>query len=474
MAKIPVEVTFETITPLWTGDAWGEMNEIRPSALIGNLRFWFEVLMYFGGVLEEKYFDREKGRFEREFKKELVKKFKESIFHRDAETKALVINPDKSFQLKILAEKLKLPISSIIFGTTGWRSLIEIKGIEYLEDYCFGNRLNLPYVLAFKKTSDAKNEDKKLEIFKEKRDYQNWIMEIECNDCKTYKDKERYAKKQYSIFYFPQYYFWGKFKVKFSVEQIILEPIFYPLLNFMHHYGYWGGKWNLGFGRLRILDIYYEDKQNKKKAKINMEEYKTFNLSLFKSSTESKKKNYKSNNYFLNWKELVKIIKHNFKDFEIIRTVLNADKFYCSTEKFLEKKVKTIPTKILIIEFNHTDTVTFDIIKNLLQYKIKVRDCLRHICEFKNNESELKKCFENDETIKDKTINCKKDKKVYSFKCEEIPKILNKWKTFRHYLLGEKGEGSKILPYISADGKYGFLSIAGLLNLQQNNKRSKK
>ncbi|RTZ60487.1 MAG: hypothetical protein DSZ31_01930 [Gammaproteobacteria bacterium] len=81
MAKIPVEVTFETITPLWTGNAWGEMNEIRPSALIGNLGFWFEVLMYFGGVLEEKYFDREKGRFEKELDyKEFRKNFwKEKI-----------------------------------------------------------------------------------------------------------------------------------------------------------------------------------------------------------------------------------------------------------------------------------------------------------------------------------------------------------------------------------------------------------
>jgi len=444
MAKIPVEVTFETITPLWTGDAWGEMNEIRPSALIGSLRFWFEVLMYFGGVLRREHFDKEKGRFEKELKKELIKKFKESIFHRDAKTKALVINPDKSFQLKLLAEgEFDLPISSIIFGTTRWKSLIEIKGIEYLEDYCFGNRLNLPQRICFHKMNYTYSE----------------TCPPKSND-------------EWTVFFFPKRYFWGKFKVTFFVEETILKPIFYPLLNFMHHYGYWGGKWNLGFGRLRILDIYQEDKQNKQKAKINIEEYETFNLSLFKFSTEPKEENYKSNNNSLNWKGFVKIIQYNFKNFEILKTVLNVDKFYCNTEKSLEKKFKNISHKIFILEFNNVDTSLFNTIKYLLRDKIKIRNCLRHICEFKNNESELKKCFEKGETTKDKILNCRKDKNVYTFKCEEIPKILNKWKTFRHLLLGERGEGSKILPYISANGKYGFLSIAGLLNLQQNNKRS--
>ncbi|RUM90456.1 MAG: hypothetical protein DSZ26_03000 [Thermovibrio sp.] len=36
-----IEVTFKTITPLWTGDAWQENNKIKPSSLIGSLRFWF-------------------------------------------------------------------------------------------------------------------------------------------------------------------------------------------------------------------------------------------------------------------------------------------------------------------------------------------------------------------------------------------------------------------------------------------------
>jgi CRISPR-associated protein Cmr1 len=35
---IKVKVTLETITPLWTGDAWMENSSFRPSSLIINLR----------------------------------------------------------------------------------------------------------------------------------------------------------------------------------------------------------------------------------------------------------------------------------------------------------------------------------------------------------------------------------------------------------------------------------------------------
>ena len=50
-------------------------------------------------------------------------------------------------------------------------------------------------------------------------------------------------------------------------------------------------------------------------------------------------------------------------------------------------------------------------------------------------------------------------------------KELKLWKTFRHELLGEQREGSKMLPYIYEEQgqlKGSFLSIAGLLNLIEN------
>jgi len=115
-----------------------------------------------------------------------------------------------------------------------------------------------------------------------------------------------------------------------------------------------------------------------------------------------------------------------------------------------------------------------EVIKEILQHKIKIRNCLHHLCE----KNFRKECFKKENGkrtfLKKKIIQCNKDNGLFSFNCENLKKIINQWRFFRHLLLGEKGEGSKIFPYISANGKYGFLSIAGLLNLQQNNKRSKK
>jgi CRISPR-associated protein Cmr1 len=43
MGKKEINVDLQTITPLWTGDAWQENTKIRPSSLMGSLRFWFAV-----------------------------------------------------------------------------------------------------------------------------------------------------------------------------------------------------------------------------------------------------------------------------------------------------------------------------------------------------------------------------------------------------------------------------------------------
>jgi CRISPR-associated protein Cmr1 len=117
MSKVEVKVQFETITPLWTGDAWMENNKIRPSSLIGSLRFWFEVICYFGGICSEKDFDKEKGRFEKDIKNDEIKK------------KLLKYGTDFEGQIEALKE-LEVPLPAIIFGTTGWKSLIEIKEIN--------------------------------------------------------------------------------------------------------------------------------------------------------------------------------------------------------------------------------------------------------------------------------------------------------------------------------------------------------
>jgi len=214
MSKSEIDVTFQTITPLLTGDAWMENHEIRPSSLIGSLRFWFEVICYFGGICSERDFDKEKGRFEKDIKNDEIKK------------RLLKYGTDFDGRIEALKE-LEVPLPAIIFGTTGWKSLIEIKSIRYLDDYCFGNKLNLPTKFCI-----SKDESREIKESRECLKDNNW-----------------------SVFYFKIPYFWGKFEVIFRVPEEIKETIFIPLLNFMDKYGYWGGGWNIGYGRLKVLNV---------------------------------------------------------------------------------------------------------------------------------------------------------------------------------------------------------------------------
>jgi CRISPR-associated protein Cmr1 len=236
MSKKEVTVILETITPLWTGDAWQDSKEIRPSSLMGSLRFWFEVISYFSGVCSKEDFNKSNGRFEKEVNQD---EFKKKLKSNGTNLKS---------QIKTLrGMHIPVPLPSIIFGTTGWRSLIKIKKIKPLDDYCFGNKINLPDRIYVSKV----NEDVK-----------------ESCDCPKRSDKD------WPVFYLPNPYFYGQFSVKFLVEEEILNTIFYPLLNFMDEYGYWGGKWNIGYGRLKIREV----KQNND-TKDDWKSNKKFNFS---------------------------------------------------------------------------------------------------------------------------------------------------------------------------------------------------
>jgi CRISPR-associated protein Cmr1 len=216
MGKKEINVDLQTITPLWTGDAWQENTKIRPSSLMGSLRFWFEVICYFAGIVLKGDFDNQKGRFERDVNE---KEFKKNLNNKNTDIKS---------QIKTL-KGMGIPVPSIVFGTTGWRSLIGIKEIKPLEDYCFGNVLNLPSRICVSKQNDEVKEN---------------------NNC-----PKRSDENNWSVFYLSNPYFYGHFNVKFLIEEEILDSIFYPLLNFMDEYGYWGGKWNIGYGRLKIIGI---------------------------------------------------------------------------------------------------------------------------------------------------------------------------------------------------------------------------
>lgn len=237
MGRKEVKVTFQTITPLWTGDAWQENREIRPSSLIGSLRFWFEVICYFSNIVDEKNFDQKKGRFEKEINQEKFRKF--------------IKNCGNTFECKIQALlEQDIPIPAIIFGTTGWRSLIEIKEINF-------NKENFKI-------------EPKGKILPNK----NWYWGS------------------------PSYQ--GDFEVTFLVDENILDSIFYPLLTFMDEYGFWGGKWNIGYGRLKInidgwkreIFQFYELNNDRKLSKksINKSKFLSEDIATFEELMQTSKK----------------------------------------------------------------------------------------------------------------------------------------------------------------------------------------
>ena len=344
MAENEIKVTFETITPLYTGDAWQEFKEIRPSSLIGSLRFWFEVICYFGGICSEKDFDKKKGRFEKDIKNDEIKK------------RLLKHGTDFWGQIEALKE-LEIPLPAIIFGTTGWKSLIEIKEIDF---------------------NDENFEEVKDTIIIPNK---NWF----------------WKKIEYN----------GELTIAFKVPEEIKETIFFPLLNFMDKYGYWGGGWNIGYGRLKVKKI----KINDQLIERNNWQKNEFDFSKFGKNEIS------------------------VKDIETASfdNLTNKDNIDEITEILSTKKVKKIQ-----IEDCNSD------IKKVIQKLIKMKAELR-----KKYKPEAQN--ENDDKVK-----------------------------LRHEIFGylKPTEGSKILPYINKleNDTYecGLLSIAGILNLEQEPKNEQQ
>ncbi|GEM_PF-911768 len=402
--KKEIKITFQTLTPLWTGDAWGENNTIRPSGLMGSLRFWFEVICFFSGITDKN--DYEKG------------KLKDNVDGKVLEQKILENGADFSSIDKTLAE-MGITLPSKIFGCTGWKGWIRIKEIRPVEDDFFGKKLNLPYAVTI-----SKNASFLVNEYKDKKELNDFINSEYSG---KRKEKNKQFKKNYSVWYFAQPYFYGKFELIFELEEKILEPIFYPLLTFMEKYGFWGGKWNIGYGRLKVEKV--EIKNNSYFEKINNWRNEEFGFSEFFKNENSKFDSKKfsdliDNNDFLN------------KDsnlFDFLKYFLEIDSFYCKSERYFQGKVNNVPSKFktIINLLNNSDYK--NIIKELIKIKSQIRDCLRP----------------------DNSIQNKKE-----------------WNIFRHKLLGTTSgdsEGTKIIPWIYEENgqlKGGFISIAGNSNLE--------
>ena len=179
------------------------------------------------------------------------------------------------------------------------------------------------------------------------------------------------------------------------------------------------------------------------------------------------------------------------KDFEIFNRALyrenrnnstNRKSYWQFKNEFKENIKMLVDNKLILIRRTEIRAPVEGyerIIRRFLVYKVIFRACLRHICEEKNgNKSkfQLEYLDKQKKLMKDKEnkeIECKIDYyEMKKFKCKEI----NEWRVFRHKLLGEQQEGSKILPYINEENNQlvgGFLSIAGLLNLERELRVSK-
>lgn len=285
-------VKLNALTPIWTGDAWLNNNNIRPSALIGSLRFWFETICFFSGIVDES--DYQDGILKGK------EKFNHEIFQ-----KTLLYNGLSFNTLNEFFNNMKIPIPSRIFGMTNFKSTISIKKIEFDKK----NFLNNP-------------------------------------KGKIINDKNWYWKN-------PSYQ--GEFNVTFEVQNDIVEPIFYPLLNFMDQYGFWGGGWNIGYGRLKIDGI---NGSNDKWRKD------TFEFSKFNKSYSDK----------------------NIFDIVIYKDIKNEGEQNKNLLKqflgFDLSSSKKIPKKIIVIKTNpnkegHTNEV-FETIKELILKKAKMRSVLRN------------------------------------------------------------------------------------------------
>jgi len=106
-----MQVQFETVTPIWTGDAWGENSEIKPSSVMGSLRASF-------------------GFYCKKKKIALSKLNNKGIISEKFDYTHYKKNINKKSIKKILKEQ-KISLESQLFGCTGWKSRIIIENIKF-------------------------------------------------------------------------------------------------------------------------------------------------------------------------------------------------------------------------------------------------------------------------------------------------------------------------------------------------------
>lgn len=185
--KLHIEI--ETVTPIYTGDAFSVMSIIEPQSIMGSLRFWFDTYLMAVNL------------FKNECTELNLKSYKAKI------EEAVIEDGEPLKEAVILSRHAQeLPMSSYIFGCNSLGPLISIEKIQILND-----------------------------VF---RQFQSELS------------KNTFHK---AFKYWPEKYFSGSFSIDFNLkEKNLKKTIILPLLNFIEHYGYLGAKNKFGFGRVKF------------------------------------------------------------------------------------------------------------------------------------------------------------------------------------------------------------------------------
>ena len=258
-----IEIKFETITPIYTGNAYGEMEEIKPLSIMGSLRFWFDIYCKSKGIGVYDYEDEpEKLEYD---------KFK----------KYLILNDDISIILN--NKDCKISLTSQIFGCQNWKSRIKILNISDV-NYCKIEHKTYDYDYLFNEEQDQNTRW--------------WSNKILFQGSKGLK-------------------FINGFKLKLSISKYYFEHFLSYLTFFKDKYILIGGKKSFGFGFCKmncdLLNdrksnfqsdyVIYDEIQIKSNSKILGYNFKFFSRKKEREKFRVKnfgKRTYGSNYYFSN------------------------------------------------------------------------------------------------------------------------------------------------------------------------------
>lgn len=106
-----ITIEFETITPIWTGDAWSENSELKATSIMGSLRFAFREC-YKDDTAKLSKLDNVNNVPNESLD---YKKFQSSIGKKE---------------IKEILNEQEISLESQFFGCTRWKSRIVIKSVE--------------------------------------------------------------------------------------------------------------------------------------------------------------------------------------------------------------------------------------------------------------------------------------------------------------------------------------------------------